>query len=168
MREAIGGTWLTQLVIIFMLIFVAFLALSLNYTKAFKVKNELLTIIEKYEGATDTSNGSIAVINGYLKANNYGTVKGCPTGGYGVPSLDTPTIKKAEKGQKYYYCISKVKSPTKNNPNKVFYKLNIFFYFNLPVIGDIFKFDVSGTTNDIARPADNLEAREEISIKGGY
>ena len=49
MREAIGGTWLTQLIIIFMLIFVAFLALSLNYTKAFKVKNEILSIIEKRE-----------------------------------------------------------------------------------------------------------------------
>ena len=47
MRQAIGTTWILQLVIIFMLIFVAFLSLSLNYTKAFKIKNEIITTIEK-------------------------------------------------------------------------------------------------------------------------
>ena len=50
MRQAIGSTWVLQLVIIFMLIFVAFLALSINYTKAFRVKNELVTMIEKFLG----------------------------------------------------------------------------------------------------------------------
>lgn len=167
MREAIGGTWLTQLIIIFMLLFVAFLALSLNYTKAFKVKNELLTIIEKYEGVTNNQNGTIAVMNNYLKANNYGTTKNCPVGdgSYGVPSLDSTVIKEAQKGQKYYYCVKKIKSPNKNHPDKVYYRVNIFFYFNLPVIGDIFKFDVSGTTGDIAKPSDTLKAREgEFSL----
>ena len=48
MRTSIGNTWILQLVIIFMLIFVSFLALSLNYTKAYKLKNELVTMIEKW------------------------------------------------------------------------------------------------------------------------
>ena len=59
MRQAIGSTWILQLVIIFMLIFVAFLALSINYTKAFRVKNELVTMIEKYEGVSEGENGSV-------------------------------------------------------------------------------------------------------------
>ena len=68
MRQAIGTTWIMQLVIIFMLIFVAFLALTINYTKAFKIKNELVTIIEKYEGlnyGTSNQSGSIDLINNY-------------------------------------------------------------------------------------------------------
>ena len=44
MRQAIGTTWIMQLVIIFMLIFVAFLALTINYTKAFKMKNREIHI----------------------------------------------------------------------------------------------------------------------------
>ena len=39
-----------QLVIIFTLIFVAFISLTINYTRAFKTKNELVSMIEKYEG----------------------------------------------------------------------------------------------------------------------
>ena len=67
MRESIGATWILQLVIIFMLIFVAFLALSVNYTKAYKIKNEVVTIIEKYEGVSSKKEGSIEIINNYLR-----------------------------------------------------------------------------------------------------
>lgn len=162
MREAIGGTWLTQLVILFMLIFVAFLALSLNYTKAFKVKNELLSIIEKREGLTTGSDGSIEIINNYLKSNNYMVTKSCEEGSYGVSDLNRGTAELVtNNAKKYYYCVRKIKAPSSNNKGKVYYKVNIFFYFNLPVLGDIFKFDVSGATGDVIIPADNLIAREE-------
>ncbi len=165
MREAIGGTWLTQLVIIFMLLFVAFLALSLNYTKAFKMKNEVLTIIEKYEGLTDKENGSIQIINNYLKNNNYRVTKRCPEGSYGVRSLDSATLTEVTKENKnnYYYCVTKMsKSVMANGENykeegQVYYKVNLFLYFNLPILGDIFKFDVNGSTGNIIHPGDTLK-----------
>lgn len=162
MREAIGGTWITQLAIIFMLIFVAFLALSLNYTKAFKVKNELLTIIEKNEGFTTGDDGSIAIINNYLLSNGYGIMKTCEKDSYGVTNLNsTATELVTNTNKKYYYCVSKINSPSSNHEGKVYYKVNIFFYFNLPVLGDIFTFDISGSTGDVINPADNLIAKEE-------
>lgn len=164
MREAIGGTWLTQLVIIFMLVFVAFLALSLNYTKAFKMKNEVLTIIEKYEGLTDKEEGSIAIINNYLKSNGYHITKGCPEGSYGIRSLDNTTatgpIDKNDKS-KYYYCVTKFKKNeiSDKDKKKAYYKVNLFLKFNLPVLGDIFTFEVNGTTGDVAFPADTLKTK---------
>ena len=162
MREAIGGTWITQLVIIFMLLFVAFLALSLNYTKAFKVKNELLSIIEKNEGVTTGDDGTIGIINNYLKINGYKISKTCEIDSYGVTDLNNNTIELVTNNRKkYYYCIRKIASPSSNNEGKVFYKVNIFFYFNLPVLGDIFTFDINGATGDIINPADNLIAKEE-------
>ena len=162
MREAIGGTWLTQLIIIFMLIFVAFLALSLNYTKAFKVKNEILSIIEKREGLTDGANGALQIINNYLKSTNYRVTKSCEVGSYGVGDLNRSTAELVtSNSKKYYYCVSKIKAPSVNNRGKVYYRVNIFFYFNLPVLGDIFKFDVNGSTGDVVIPADNLIAKEE-------
>lgn len=169
MREAIGGTWLTQLIILFMLIFVAFLALTLNYTKAFKMKNEVLSIIEKYEGLTQKSRdseGSISIINNYLKSNGYSIMRACPAGSYGVRSLDNNNpvangpIDKNDKS-KYYYCVTKIKSPSTNNKGKVYYRINLFLRFNLPVLGDIFTFTVNGSTGDVVIPADNLIAKEE-------
>lgn len=158
MREAVGGTWITQLVILFMLIFVAFLALSLNYTKAFKIKNEILSIIEKREGFTSGPNGSIAIINNYLILNGYRVTKPCDKGSYGVTSLTSNTAEyvSEKSNKKYYYCVTKIKSPASKVPSKAYYSVKIFFYFNLPILGDIFKFEVNGETGDVIFPADYL------------
>ena len=41
MREAIGGTWLFGLVITFIVFFASFLAISINYSRAFNVNNNV-------------------------------------------------------------------------------------------------------------------------------
>ncbi len=162
MREAIGGTWIMQLVIVFMLLFVAFLALALNYSKAFQVKNDILSMIEKKEGVTKGNNGSLNLINKYLKNSGYNVTNTCPENSYGVYNLNNNNaIEKASSSKKYYYCVQKVKSPSNNNKEKVYYKVETFFYFNLPVIGDLFKFRISGTTNDIIVSNDGWNAIPE-------
>ncbi len=162
MRESIGGTWLTGIVIVFMLIFVAFLALSINYTKTFQMKNDILTMIEKKEGFTDGSGGSIELINNYLKSNNYHTKGRCEDGSYGVSNLDSASAEYVSGASKqYYYCVKKINATTNKYKKKVYYKADIYFYFNLPVVGDIFKFNIDGTTKDVAIPADNKIAVEE-------
>ena len=153
MRETIGGTWLTQLVIVFMLVFVSFLALSINYSKAFRVKNETLSFIEKNEGITTST---ITFINNYLNSTGYRTMGSCDEGSYGVSDLrnNQAFVTKAQKGKKYYYCVSKVKSKSTNFQNKAYYKVKLFFQFNLPIVGNVFTFDVDGQTKDVIYPAD--------------
>lgn len=107
MRQSIGATWILQLVIVFMLIFVGFLALSINYTKAFRIKNEVLSIIEKYEGISSGEKGSIAIINNYLRHNNYQTMGTCESGSYGVADLSNNTVIATSDRSKYYYCVKK-------------------------------------------------------------
>ncbi len=155
MREAIGGTWIMQLVIIFMLLFVAFLALSLNYSKAFQVKNDILSMIEKKEGVT---NDTIKLINNYLSASGYNVQNTCPENSYGISNLSSNTGVKvgANDSNKYYYCIEKLNSPSPHNNSKVYYKVETFFYFNLPVLGEIFKFTINGSTNDIIPSSGDL------------
>ena len=58
MREAIGGTWLFGIVILFIALFSAFLAYSVSYTKAFNTKNEIINIIERNEGFTTLKSGN--------------------------------------------------------------------------------------------------------------
>ena len=156
MRESIGGTWITQLVIIFMFVFVAFLALSMNYSKAFRVKNEVLDFIEKNEGIHQNS---LWFINNYLTNSGYDIKGNCEVGSYGVSDLNLNNISytkitDSNKVKKYYYCVAKVKSGTKNFKNRAYYKVKLFFKFNLPVMGDIFTFDIDGQTKDVIYPAD--------------
>ena len=47
MREAFGGSWLLGFVALFIVLFSAYLAVSINYTKAFKAKNKIVSIIEE-------------------------------------------------------------------------------------------------------------------------
>ena len=81
MRETIGNTFIIKLVIVFTLLFSAFLALAISYNKVFRMKNEVLSIIEKYEGINDTS---LNVINNYFYSNGYTTTNGCPDDYMGV------------------------------------------------------------------------------------
>lgn len=158
MRQSIGATWILQLVIIFMLIFVGFLALAINYTKAFRVKNEVITMIEKYEGVSSGDKGSIALINNYLRYNNYTTTSTCDSGYYGVSSLDNSSIEPANKNKKYYYCVRKVNSSTATLHDRASYDIVTFFKFNLPFLGDLFTFRVNGNTIDINYPHDDIPA----------
>ena len=52
MKDAIGGSLSLQIILIFLVIVNSYLAFSVNYTKAFRVKNEIRSIIEKHEGLT--------------------------------------------------------------------------------------------------------------------
>ena len=48
MRDAIGHTFLYNIVILFVFIIAFVLVGSLSYSKAFKAKNEIVSIIEKH------------------------------------------------------------------------------------------------------------------------
>jgi len=156
MRQTIGATWILQLVIIFMLIFVGFLALSINYTKAFKIKNEMLSMIEKYEGVSSGDSGSVALINNYLRYYNYQTMGYCEEGSYGSTNLDSNALVLTNSNTKYYYCVKKKDSSSATYPDRATFTIDTFFKFNLPFLGDLFTFRVSGTTIDINWPNDDV------------
>ena len=71
MRDAIGGVLVIQIIIIFLLIINSYLAFSVNYTKAFRVKNKIVSIIENHEGLTDGENGSKKAIENMMLENSY-------------------------------------------------------------------------------------------------
>ena len=151
MRDAVGGTWIFAIVMIFTLLFAAFLALAVTYAKAYRVKNEMTAIIEKYEGLTAgdalSNMGSLSIINNYLKNSGYKSKGTCRSDEYGVSDLDNPNLTSATSGGRYYYCISYEKS-NKESCTHIF-NITLFFNFNLPVFGSIRQFSVEGKTNEI-------------------
>ena len=147
MKDAIGGTWLFQLAMVFIVLFAGYLALSVNYSKAFRVKNEILTIIEKNEGITSGSDGAQAQIITYLNSSNHIV--------YGVCKESDGNAYEAE-GTKGLYCIKKT-CIEDTNFKKAYYKVTVFFKFDLPFLGDLFTFKVQGETQSISFPQDDVE-----------
>ena len=145
MRESIGSTWVLQLIILFILLFVGFLTLSLNYSKSYKVKNEVLTIIEKYEGL---SSDSVKIINNFLVQSGYKTMGKCGADGwYGATDIftDTGVLDVATANDKYYYCIRKKFA----KKDYYYYEIKTFLTFNLPIVGNFVAFTIEGSTADV-------------------
>jgi len=157
LKESIGTTWTFQLVIVFILIFVSFLIVTLTYSKTFKTKNELINIIEKYEGV---SQESLSIMNQYLRYNGYKVTKKCPAGWYGVTSIDKDSRLEYVGNNnihKYYYCL---KRESEEGSALAHYNIKVFFKFTLPVFETIGTFTVNGSTSDFYKTNDLLISKD--------
>ncbi len=144
MREAIGGSWIFTIVIVFIVLFSGYLAISVNYSKAFKVKNGIISIIEQNEGLNSTAQEEI---NTYFSGVGYYVYSACSSEekGYGPNNTNTG----------YRYCVSKRVSGD-GTFRKTYYKVRVFFRLDLPVFGSIFVFPVSGETKAVYFANDTL------------
>ena len=149
MREAIGGTWLFGLVITFIVFFASFLALSINYSKAFNVKNNIVDLISKYEGNNCKSREKIAqylLDVGYLATGHCSEVD---LNGDGILDyIDYGLDGELATGDKAYFCIARDDSVS-NGIVKSMYRVEIFFKIGLPIIGDLTNFKIKGETEYI-------------------
>ncbi len=142
MREAFGGTWLLGFVVLFIVLFSAYLAVSVNYTKAFKAKNKIINIIEQNEGFSKTTCGSNKTTSClknskktedkiYYYLQNAGFVlediKSCP-------NSDSPV---RDGG----YCVDKV-----STSQGAYYKVTTFIKIELPLIWQTFTIPIKGET----------------------
>lgn len=139
MRESIGGAWLLGIVMTFIVLFASFLAISINYSKAFKVKNNVVDLIEKNEGMTKKA---VDDIYAYLETQGY-ILKGKCSPGYTGFDRDG----KADSSEALY-CVKKT-TITHTDLEKSYYSVEVFFRLDLPVVGKLFTFRVTGETMSI-------------------
>lgn len=132
MREAIGGSLMVKLIMVFLVLYVIFLAMALNYAKAFKAKNAIIDYIEQNEG---NKNYVKNMIDNYLDRISYNA----STGAYASNALN-PTICYDEG-----YCLEKITDDEGRAKLKVITFINFNFFdfdnnydfsssFSLPVI----------------------------------
>lgn len=157
MRSTIGATWILQLMILFIVLFVGFIILTLNYSKTVKLKNEVVSMVEKYEGLNQSS---LQLVNDYLIYSGYQVMGVCTEedteGVYGAYSLNTPRLEKAQANEMYYYCVKKYSGANTTS----YYQITIFYRFNLPIIGDTSYFSVKGTTSNFQPVDDDIYDKE--------
>ncbi len=69
MRDAIGQVYIIQIILIFVVLINGYMAYSVNYARAFRVKNQIVNIIEQYEGPYNEE--GIEKINEYIDRMAY-------------------------------------------------------------------------------------------------
>lgn len=150
MRDSIGGAFLFGIIFTFTLIFVSYMVIMINYSTVFKVKNEMVSIIEKYEGLSSGTidedgnvSSSIWIINRYLENSRYTGQGYCDgeDGWYGAGTLEGGS--KLVLGQKpAFYCVKAID----DGNGYGHYEVKLFLKFELPVIGNIARMTVNGET----------------------
>ena len=152
MREAVGGTFLFNLMIIFIFFFAAFLAIAINYSQAFRIKNQIINYIEQYEGINNDNDRKrrLDFINssGYYREQNCDCDRGGTANNYSCNNTtdDVNGSSVSLNGQRANgLCIRKLT----NDNGDVYYSVTTFVSFNLPIIGNFFTFPVKGETKII-------------------
>ena len=153
MRESIGVLSIFSIVMTFIVLFVSYLAVSINYANAFRVKNNLISAIENREGIANTD---VDVLNDLLVNQRYDTFGKCPTlNDLGGEWLSATRMLIGEYNGKARACIykrevsssgglgSNVKCPI------AYYKVIVFFKMDLPVLGDLLSLPVKGDTRGV-------------------
>lgn len=143
MREAIGSSLLFNLVIMIVIVMIAFLVGSLSYSKAFKVKNRIINIIEKHDGYDVNA---VTEINSELKEMGYRV-----NNNTNCPNKESEGFKLISNSSSYEYCVyvAYTTSVSENVEKNPYYKVITYMYFDIPVIGGLLHFPVSGETEII-------------------
>jgi len=150
MKEATGGIFSLEFIIVFLLILNGYMAFNVNYTKAFRVKNEIRSIIQKNEGLTDSA---MEQIEEYMDKVNYTQSKGfndyCQNRGMYTCTINGRSfcmdVTTSDK-----YGTRETASGTENIA--AYYTITTFVDINIPVINKFFDrlgglFAVSGETS---------------------
>jgi len=156
MRESIGATSIFALCLTFIMLFTAYLAISVNYAKAFRIKNQVITMIEENNGKAKSIEKDIS---DYLVSEAYTATKQCPSPRTYTDNA-TGSISSGwnriialnymnDASPKKNICVYRMEIDNRNDDidsTTVYYKVVTFFKFDLPMVGDITTFSVSGDT----------------------
>ena len=158
MKESIGGISLFNIVIVFVMVFTGYISLTINYSKAYNIKNEILNIIRNQGGVCTSSVASSGnkcytfkdQIVDYFKETNYTSVGRCDDDWYGY-SRSGELLGLGSK--KAAFCVKAIEAhATSELPDAVYYKVKMFYHLDLPVINRFWNFTVEGETTRVYAP----------------
>ncbi len=170
MKEAIGGISLFNIVIVFVLLFAGYISMSINYSKAYNVKNEILNIIRNQGGVCTASQPNntnncynfASQITDYFREANYRSTGTC--------DIDEGWVGYNREGQIDYnnsaFCVKAIKVNTNSElPNALYYQIKVFYQLDLPIIRSVFDLTIYGET---ARIYDPNECKDQIGDPSRY
>jgi len=161
MREAIGSTWLIGIVITFIAIFSGFLAYSISYTKAFRVKNEIINIIEKNEGFSSAGGVDLNIpdVLNENKSTEAKAFKFIKSIGYDYAKFDSSNPCSEGKLQTGGYCLAKY-CPSNGETNRIYYKVTTYISLSIPIINVGVNLPISGETKALYNDLGEFKCEE--------
>lgn len=142
MKEAVGNTFILSIMITFIVIFIIIFAGSTSYTKAYKVKNRIIDIIENNEDSTKSNTISTATFNeidAFLAQTGYkvnaSNKSGCKASHGGT------IVSNGSMSNQYRYCIEKI-----TTTRGIYYGVTAYMYFEFPVASGLVELPVYGET----------------------
>ena len=144
MRESFGGAFMIKLVLIFIVIYVSFMAVAVNYAKAFRVKNNVINILEQNEFQIGDS---IDIIDEYLKNVPYDLSKidsipsNCNNVTFGNTDKSKDTVLTGRG-----VCITQLGD---KGSHKIYYKVTTYIAIDFPFFGINMTLPISGETKII-------------------
>ena len=148
MRDAVGGTFMIKLILVFLAVYIIFMGAALNYAKAFRVKNKVMDIIEQNEGMEEADFNNLSGTNNLGvtgKINEY-----LSTVSYNVSLTDK---NKENKGVCFDrgYCIDQKESTNVDGVYNTYYKVTTFVKIEFPFFKLNFTIPITGETRKIER-----------------
>lgn len=122
MRDAFGGEFMLRLFLVFVFIYIMFSAVSLNYAKAFRLKNSVIDYIEKNEITNIENIKCDQGLSQIILAKQYN--KTCQNGNGVIKTDDVPTS----------YCCNGVviTTNTEKSTDKInYYEIKTYADWNL-------------------------------------
>lgn len=169
MKDAISGMGLYIIVIAFIALFTTYVSVTTTYSRCFRIKDELVTVIEHYHGLTQEA---LDEMNTFLSGMGYSSSGTCPNDGkmWNAYSLSGHQ----GYGTKTNYCVAKnvTTSNSTMTANSVYagvgmydsayYQVVVFFKLEWPIIRNIFNITISGETQIITNPEDVPNILENV------
>lgn len=154
MKDAMGGIFTLQAIVIALLIIMCLMAFAVNYSKAFRVKNEIRSIIEKSEGLTPSAE---VQINDMIRKHQYFLsdiyVDACKKLGYDVyESSDLNGGSGVRFCIKCNYANNLGEMNQKPDYRGAYYSIVTFVNIDVPIVNNIIPFTanffkISGETS---------------------
>lgn len=153
MRNSMGAAWVFGICLTFIVLFTAYLAITLNYAKAFRIKNNVISKIEEHGGYEQSLDDGIKeyIYNQGLQA--YGK---CDTRITTDDDRDWDLVGTISNGDvpadQSNVCIyrSVKHSKTEDGPKQQYvYRVVTFFRFDIPIVRYFSSFRVAGESRYI-------------------
>ena len=132
MRDAIGGSVTIVIIVVFIVFALGYLAFNVNYTKAFRMKDKIVTLYDDYDGNCRNNSKCQEEIKKYAKQIGYtadpgiGNQMKCPSGYSSTNGI---------------YCEKKVSvNNVKDQGSKYYYKIVTKINLEIPIIKNILNF----------------------------
>ena len=142
MKDAFGGILNLVFVVVFLLIVMGVLGLVVSYTKAFKMKNIIISTIEQYEGSHCIEDDGVSALDRYAcldKIKSEAEKLGFSPIGLNCPDDYTKSLG--------LYCIKKIQDDSSSNGGS-YYRIITQVDIHFPIVSNIMGFEMFQVTGD--------------------